>query len=307
MARGSRDLDKDEAERLTKLWTEDAQFGTRYSFAARLAQVVNRTTQPSDSQIKAADKRLERLEESETKLTNSTANAIAAAKGISREEFEGRIFLVTPPSKADGAQKEATLRIETDVLTASQIETGSFALRSVKLGGAPVRGGQHLRIQVKLSRPAFLYALWITPTNEVQPIYPWKPRQWGEFASEEEQRLGALELPLGPLRPTIPTWKFESTPGVETLVVMAREEPLPNPARRELQNVLAGLPIQPANAMIEAGPVEFDLCSHSPTGTRLNYREAHLADYIWERHRALSERLAARCGAGRCLSFRNDG
>jgi hypothetical protein len=92
MARGSRKLEDEDARRLAKLWTGDSRFGTRYRFAARMAEIINETQTPRSDQIKAADKRLERLEKRKAKLTNPTANAIALVVGLSREVLEVKIF-----------------------------------------------------------------------------------------------------------------------------------------------------------------------------------------------------------------------
>jgi hypothetical protein len=86
-----------QAERLASLWRYELRFSSRLRFATKMAEVIitEQGGDPknlTDSQRKAAYKRLERLEKGEIKLTAYTLNILAATKGISPEEIETRIF-----------------------------------------------------------------------------------------------------------------------------------------------------------------------------------------------------------------------
>ena len=92
MSYGSKPLTNDARQRLVQMWQDDSRYGSRYQFASRLAEIVYGTSYPPPENVKAIDKRLERLQKNQTKLTNSTSNAIAKALGISPIDLEQRLF-----------------------------------------------------------------------------------------------------------------------------------------------------------------------------------------------------------------------
>jgi hypothetical protein len=115
MSRGSRFLSQEETGQLVRMWSEDIRFGSRFRFAQKLAEVIGANDAPSDATIKAADKRLERLEKQQSKLTDSTANHIAIALGITRDDLDNRLignFSTTAILKPDDepAEPEAAYR-----------------------------------------------------------------------------------------------------------------------------------------------------------------------------------------------------
>ena len=104
----------------------------------------------------------------------------------------------------------------------------------------PVRTGDQVRIEARLDRPAYLYLFWISSDGKVAPLYPWKDHDWSQRPVEERKVKDAelpeifdevLEMPVSP-------------PGMETLVLLAREEtPLPRGDEDKLAQVLAGASI----------------------------------------------------------------
>ncbi len=90
-------------------------------------------------------------------------------------------------------------------------------------GAMPLRPGDEVSIEAELNRKAYVYVLWIDTDGKVQPVYPWQPGHWEERPAEER--------PVAKVRRPEALDEFyqvsKGTPGMETLVLLARETPLP--------------------------------------------------------------------------------
>jgi hypothetical protein len=105
-------------------------------------------------------------------------------------------------------------------------------------GALPLRQGDELRIVAELNRPAYLYVLWIEAGGKVVPVYPWQNGHWEERPAEEE-RMQKLHRP----EETDRGYRIEKGPGgMDTLVLLAREKPLPPDV--DLRTDLEKLPLQ---------------------------------------------------------------
>ncbi|WP_439623639.1 protein kinase domain-containing protein [Gemmata sp.] len=89
----------------------------------------------------------------------------------------------------------------------------------------PLRPGDHFKVVAEVDPPAYLYLFWIDETGAATPMYPWTGFQWGT-RPPGEQKHGRLDLkdPRG-------NWFKISgdAAGMETLVLLARPEPLAAP------------------------------------------------------------------------------
>ncbi|MEJ7636955.1 MAG: hypothetical protein WKF75_02930 [Singulisphaera sp.] len=104
----------------------------------------------------------------------------------------------------------------------------------------PMRLGDQVRIAVQVSRPAFLYLVWIDSEGAPQPVYPWKGGKW-DGRPAEEHPVGRLDLPEA----IEGAWEVKKGPaGMETFLLLARETPLPSGV--DLRALLSDLP-RPAN------------------------------------------------------------
>src|SRR5262249_34384090 len=121
-------------------------------------------------------------------------------------------------------------------------------LRLHQDGALPLKPGDQFFIEARLNRPGYMYILWIDTMGKVLPIYPWKPGHWEERPAAEKP---TARLDLPDEKPDDrdrdkgrPGWPIdeESAPGMETLVLLVRETPLPRTV--DLQKLLAGLPRQ---------------------------------------------------------------
>jgi hypothetical protein len=110
-----------------------------------------------------------------------------------------------------------------DVLLWPERDLGRRNLRLQDAGALPLRPGDAFAVEAELNRPAYLYVLWIDTDGQVQPVYPWRPGRW------EERPAG--EQPVARLRRPEALDDFfpieAGTPGMHTLVLLAREAPLP--------------------------------------------------------------------------------
>jgi tRNA A-37 threonylcarbamoyl transferase component Bud32 len=120
---------------------------------------------------------------------------------------------------------------------------GDPVRQMIRLGdpaARPLKVGDQVRILVDLNRRAYLYVLWIDTRGEVKPVYPWIEGEWSQRAPEKpvaRLRLPEAEGGWG-------WWEVEPGPaGLETLVLLARETPLP--AHVDLAAELADLGEQP--------------------------------------------------------------
>jgi predicted Ser/Thr protein kinase len=129
------------------------------------------------------------------------------------EPLKGRIDLLVVASK-DG--KRRRLRLEDP-------------------GSVPVQADDQIRIEARLDRPAYLYLFWISSDGQAAPLYPWEDRDWSKRPAHE-RKVTATELP----DIIDKVWEIPaSPPGLETLVLLAREDsPLP---REEDSKLAAGL------------------------------------------------------------------
>jgi serine/threonine protein kinase len=100
----------------------------------------------------------------------------------------------------------------------------------------PLRMGDKLRLVIEdVSRPVYLYVVWIDTTGEPLAYYPWIAGDWNKRPRDEKPVRGGLVLPLNGKVYTVdpgPT-------GMETILLLARDTPLP-PSER-LEERLAGL------------------------------------------------------------------
>ena len=155
-------------------------------------------------------------------------------------------------------------------------------------GALPLKPGDQVRITAQLTRPAYIYVVWIDSQGIALPVYPWREGQWGKRPS--------AEIPSD--RVTLPKtasdgWEIDSgSAGTESLLLLARETPLPadldlaacfsglaRPAAEHLDRlvVFADGTITPDAANPERGPV---LSKLSPINDSLLQTQRLIADRL---------------------------
>jgi serine/threonine protein kinase len=146
---------------------------------------------------------------------------------IAAQPIKGRIDLLVVKSK-DGTRRR---------------------LRLDDHGAVPVRANDEIRIEARIDRPAYLYLFWLGSEGKVAPLYPWKDHDWSKRPAEE-QKVTGVELPevLDDVL-EIPA----SSPGLETLVLLAREDtPLPRDDQARFAQSLTGSPVPMPSGMSQA-------------------------------------------------------
>ncbi len=133
----------------------------------------------------------------------------------------------------------------------------------------PLRAADEFRIEARLDRPAYLYLFWVGSEGKVAPLYPWKENDWSQRPAEEHKVSGAelpgifddvLEMPVSP-------------PGLETLVLLAREDsPLPQEDEVKLAQALSGTPVPLPDDLTKAIWIEDgeEVVFERSSGTRRN-------------------------------------
>jgi serine/threonine protein kinase len=173
-------------------------------------------------------------------------------------------------------------------------------------GAVPLKAGDLVRVEVQVSRPAYLYIVWINTEGVPEPVYPWKPGTWGEIA-EAQRPVAQLKLPEtdGAL------WPIKQSPsGTEMLLLLARDEPLPPGV--DLKSDLEGLPL-PASKDELPTPVWFDdwrlvRREEKPGDERgPEFIEELAADTLLRAEGLLKKRLAPLFSMMRAVGFANRG
>ncbi len=117
-------------------------------------------------------------------------------------------------------------------------------LRLSQRPNASVYSDDHVRLELRMTRPAFIYVVWISSVGEALPVFPWIEGSWSRRQTDEKPR-EILALPADPHE----YWLMDEGPeGMETVLLLARRSPLPDSVFLEgLLNSSRGrtIPVQP--------------------------------------------------------------
>jgi tRNA A-37 threonylcarbamoyl transferase component Bud32 len=110
-----------------------------------------------------------------------------------------------------------------DILVSEPDNPRRQLLRLHEPRARPLKVGDEVRVEAVLTTgPGYLYVVWIDARGKVIPIYPWEDFDWNKRPALEKP-VSKLLLPLdGGIYPIEP-----SPPGLETLLLLVRDEPLP--------------------------------------------------------------------------------
>ena len=167
--------------------------------------------------------------------------------------------------------------------------TADRSRRGLSLKDAvPLRPNDWLRIEAQLNRPAYVYLVWIDSQGRPSPVYPWTPGDWTSRRSLESP-IDRLSLPPE----ADEGWPVRGPGGVETLLLLAREEPLP--AEFQLGDRLSGLPRQRAEKRLFACFDDGRLVTEAmdrQRGLGLN-EQSQIDDEVLKMQRLIHKRLAS--------------
>jgi serine/threonine-protein kinase len=102
----------------------------------------------------------------------------------------------------------------------------------------PLSPRDWVRIEARLSRPAYVYVVWIDTEGKATPIYPWQDDDWNKLPPVQQPR-DRLSLPekAGDVAPLAP-----GPAGIETLLLLVRDTPLADADNASLPGLFTGLP-----------------------------------------------------------------
>jgi hypothetical protein len=167
-------------------------------------------------------------------------------------------------------------------------------------GALPLKKDDRIRVEAQLNRPAYIYLIWIAADGQVSPVYPWHPGDWNQPA-KNERTAGHVSLP----EEIDSGWPVDGGPGMETVVLLAREESLS--ADLDLKLMLTGLPkqrLQDEHALVWLDQGEL---STSRTRAPKFFNPAQLDDPVLQTQKLISQRLKSHFPLIRSVSFANKG
>jgi serine/threonine protein kinase len=154
------------------------------------------------------------------------------------------------PASAGKPEAKMTVRVR---------HAGGTRWQSIdQLGVLPLRPDDEVRVEVKLSRPAFSYLLLLSSEGGVVPLYPWNDNDRARLEVKDvarpppERKEAAWASP----RAGGPGWQLNDHPGLETLLLLVRDEPLP--AGVELRKRIGEVPKAKLRHPGEAALLELD-------------------------------------------------
>lgn len=175
-------------------------------------------------------------------------------------------------------------------------------------GVLPVKEGDEFRIEVRLSRSAFVYLIWIDSQGNARPVHPWAPGSEWKLTGKEESRT-KLTLPAGDEGHVLP---INGPAGVETLVLLARDdEPL---SADEHERFSGWLPARFPRLQSLPDPAQprwlrcrREECEAAGAGVRGIGMPRAPADPLFQLDTLLRDRLGPRFRLVQAVSFMNDG
>jgi serine/threonine protein kinase len=168
-------------------------------------------------------------------------------------------------------------------------------------GAMPLRPGDEFYIEAELNRPAYLYVLWIDTDGKVLPVYPWRPGHWEDRHAQER--------PVARLRRPEALDEFykvpKGTPGMETLVLLARETPLPPDI--DLRAELGELPRPAAQELKATAWFENGAPVRNRRGREGRFDVTRRQDPVLGTQQRIRERLTDHFAYVLAVSFANQG
>jgi serine/threonine protein kinase len=212
----------------------------------------------------------------------------------------------TPPGPVPSVPLHANL----DVLFWNEQRRSKLSI--TEPGALPVSAGALFQIEVRLNRPADVYLVWIDSEGNISAVYPWEPgSRWDLRRSLD--RTTHLLLPEATPDGGYGAWPIRGPAGVETLVLMAREEPLSGSERAKLPGRLPAR-IRPLEALPDPGTAYWCTCrkeegpAAAAGGTRGFGLDVQIPrDPLFQIDSLLRDKLGSHFHLVRAVSFTNLG
>jgi hypothetical protein len=157
------------------------------------------------------------------------------------------------PTPATGQAEPEPLKGVLHLRIDDAADSGRRNLRLDEAGVLPLKAGDRIRIEARLNRPAYLYLFWIGSDGKVGPIYPWTAGKW-EQRPAQQQKVERVILPAKADQ----AWEVPAgSPGIETLVLLAREQSvLAQRDAEKLAKLVSRSPVSSSSLIKEAVRLE---------------------------------------------------
>jgi len=240
------------------------------------------------------------LDEGWVALSDAWKDAVVSIRLNDDEEARPDVLLQLAAAIEQNAAM-ASPEYNLDLLVRSPVQDRFISARDSSV--LPLRTGTCIQIRAEASPGAHLYLVWLTSENKALPLYPWKPGYWNEAGAD--CKLEVLNLPSDR-----PYWSITGSPGLETIVLLARQSALPKQAYMQLQNEFQAL----LRAWPKGKPVDATYSAHysaDPHNSTSRVRGLDLTstsiDRVSVRHRGIQAHFVKMCEAIRIITVFNSG
>jgi len=191
--------------------------------------------------------------------------------------------------------------VKMDVIVWNPEKPSRSRLNVKDLHTLPLQDEDLVRVDVELNRDAYPYLFLIDTEGAVWPIYPWPPGSWDDRPSKESPTR-RVSLP----RVSGEGWPVTGPPGMDTLVLLARDTPLPDDVCME--DMLAGLPrqeMQDAKAFVEFDNWQPVVPVDDRQERGMRFDRTRIADPVLETQRLLQQRVEKYFDTHHAISYSN--
>ena len=167
----------------------------------------------------------------------------------------------------------------------------------------PLQNSDQIRVEADLNRPAYVYLIWIDSLGAVMPVYPWAPGDWNTLP-QQPKPIGTLKLP----ETADEGWPMIGASGMETLMLLARETPLPPDVKlRELLGELPPQSMQSNRSIAWFVDGKLVLKPQDKTRGPSFFDPQQIDDPVLQTQRLLQQRLGPHFTTIRAVSFAHAG
>jgi hypothetical protein len=188
-----------------------------------------------------------------------------------------------------------------DVVMSRPHDARRQLLRLHEPAARPLKAGDEVRVETSLNRPAYQYVVWIDTQGKAAPVYPWIEGAWAR-RPEHEEAVKELHLPEGGLM-----WPMQPGPaGMETLVLLVREEQLPPDV--DLAALLADLGAQTTPDLQAVGWFQNGVLVTGEKDRGPSFKQARASDNpVLRTQQVVQQRVKGSFAYTRAVTFGNEG
>lgn len=211
------------------------------------------------------------------------------------------VLIAWSPWRASSNSEETPWAGNIDVLVWNEQVPNRVGLGLHEAGVLPLRPKDQVRVTARVDRPAYLYIVWIDSEGVPLPIYPWDAGDW-DSRPDREAPVDSVDLPadLGG------GWEIHGQPGMESLLLLARDTPLPESV--SLQSLLEEQGTQKwqtGESLVEFENGELVTFEQDQTRGPKSFAVTDLNDPVMTLQRKIRDKLRPHFEYVRTISFAN--